>query len=149
MLQQVMKMGVSLLTSLKRGASSDIQIITGAGGNCQLNGWVDFNQDGSFTGADEHVLVDQFQAVGSTETYPVDIPLNAKSGDTYARFRCSSSTGLEPTGSAPDGEVEDYAVSITNPIPNAIPTLGEWGLMLLMMLISWFAYTQRFAIKKS
>ncbi len=42
----------------------------------------------------------------------VAVPLDATTGATFARFRLSSAGGLTPTGSAADGEVEDYAVII-------------------------------------
>ncbi|MBW2283794.1 MAG: hypothetical protein JRF65_04235, partial [Deltaproteobacteria bacterium] len=40
------------------------------------------------------------------------IPADAVPGTTYARFRLSSAGSLAPTGSAADGEVEDYEVTI-------------------------------------
>ncbi len=43
------------------------------------------------------------------------MPASAVPGETYARFRCSSSGGLLPTGVAADGEVEDYLVTIVDP----------------------------------
>ena len=40
------------------------------------------------------------------------VPAGSVAGDTAARFRLSSDGNLDPTGSASDGEVEDYFVSI-------------------------------------
>src|SRR5262249_44086015 len=38
------------------------------------------------------------------------VPCTSGAGISYARFRLSSAGGLGPTGTAPDGEVEDYAL---------------------------------------
>src|SRR5690606_22189207 len=40
------------------------------------------------------------------------IPVSAAAGRTFARFRLSRDGGLGPTGAAPDGEVEDYSLTI-------------------------------------
>src|SRR5262249_44783427 len=41
-----------------------------------------------------------------------NVPCSAVAALTYARFRLSAAGGLAPTGAAPDGEVEDYAVNV-------------------------------------
>lgn len=140
--------GVSLVGGLNQGGRANVNIITSASGACVLNGWIDFNQDGLFAGTSEQIVVNQNQSAGTTQSYQITIPESAILGKTYARFRCSSASGIGPVGPAPDGEVEDYVVTIASSVPHAIPTLSEWNLMLLMLLISWFAYTHRFVIKK-
>ena len=47
----------------------------------------------------------------------VSVPGGAATGNTFARFRCSTQSGLAPTGLATDGEVEDYRVSVVRPTP--------------------------------
>lgn len=136
--------GVSLLGGLNQGGSSKVKVVTGVDGACILNGWVDFNQDGRFSGSEEHVLANQPQSAGSTEPYRIDVPADAKVGETYARFRCSSAGGLGPVGPAPDGEVEDYVVTVV--ATTSIPTLSEWSLIMLMALVFWSVYRQRFAL---
>lgn len=42
----------------------------------------------------------------------LSVPVDAALGYATARFRLSRDGGLQTTGSAPDGEVEDYAVLI-------------------------------------
>ena len=42
-------------------------------------------------------------------------------GQTYARFRCTTTGPLPPTGQAPNGEVEDYQVVVC-PAPSR-----DWG----------------------
>lgn len=83
----------------------------------RLDAWVDFNSDGDWNDAGEKVFASRLLATG-TQRLEFTVPSSAF-GDTFARFRFSSSGGLAPTGVASDGEVEDYSVVI-----NAIPTLN-------------------------
>ncbi|MEX1021138.1 MAG: SdrD B-like domain-containing protein, partial [Litorilinea sp.] len=83
---------------------------------CTLNAWIDFNGDGDFFGVSEQIATDQTLAAGSGNTpLKFTVPSDAIIGDTYARFRCSTESGLSPTGPAVDGEVEDYRVTIGAP----------------------------------
>ena len=82
-------------------------------GGGYLNAWIDLNQDGRWTGAEQlitglWVAPDDDNLVDITIT----IPETAELGDTFARFRFSSLATLSYSGPAPDGEVEDYAVTI-------------------------------------
>ncbi len=138
--------GVSFVDGIIRGKRSNINVVTAIDGACILNGWIDFNQDGQFSGSEEQVLTNQFQSAGTTETYQLNVPISAELGETYSRFRCSTKSGLSPVGPAPDGEVEDYLVTVHS--ATGIPTLSEWGLIILMLLISWLAYTQRFSVNQ-
>ncbi|MFO0750754.1 MAG: GEVED domain-containing protein [Myxococcota bacterium] len=49
---------------------------------------------------------------GGNTTNPFDVPVGASLGVTFARFRISAAGGLNPTGPAASGEVEDYQVTI-------------------------------------
>ena len=55
-------------------------------------------------------------------TFFVIVPDTVTLGDTYARFRFSSADGLNYLGSAPDGEVEDYLITITTDEPGIVIT---------------------------
>lgn len=88
--------------------------VSQASGPAWLNTWVDFNSDGDFDDAGEHVLTN-VSASNGTQQLTITIPAGALSGKTYARFRISSTPGLSATGLANDGEVEDYAVLIGGP----------------------------------
>ena len=48
---------------------------------------------------------------------PVTVPASATSNQTFARFRWSTEKGLNSKDIAPDGEIEDYAVTI-NSLPS-------------------------------
>lgn len=53
--------------------------------------------------------------VNGNNTITFNVPSFTLDGTTYAGFRLSTAGSLGPEGSASDGEVEDYAVTITKP----------------------------------
>ena len=77
-----------------------------------LNAWIDYNGDGDWNDTGEQIATD-VQLMGGTAVLPVMVPIDAVPGTSYARFRYSSQTGLSPVGLAPDGEVEDYLVTVS------------------------------------
>ncbi len=80
-----------------------------------LQGWIDFNRDGDWNDAGEQVFKDQSVATGPNRPLLLfDVPAQASSGLTFARFRFSTQGGLGVGGQAADGEVEDYLVVIGN-----------------------------------
>ena len=87
---------------------------TGAEGT--LYGWIDFNRDGVFDNSTERTSVtipDSTTNGTFLLTFPM-IPADASAGATYARFRLSTDVAAaNSTGAATDGEVEDYAATIT------------------------------------
>ncbi len=91
-----------------------------------LTGWIDLNRDGDWDDAGEQVLTDQPVLPGVN---PVDFSVGnvdfagANSITTYARFRLSTQAGLTPRGIAPDGEVEDYRVTISKVVLPADPSI--------------------------
>ena len=108
--------GVTFPLPLVLGATSSMTVHAGpTGGNVSC--WVDLNRNGSWADAGEKVVSDAALAGGASATYTFSVPLTAVAGLSYARCRISSMTGLGITGLAPDGEVEDYAVTILNEHP--------------------------------
>lgn len=110
------------LSSITQG--STISLPVQVTGNGALNAWIDWNGNGVFdageqiaTNAVDGGTGDTDGSADGTITLSITAPANASSGTTYARFRFSSETDLGATGSATDGEVEDYALAIaTAPI---------------------------------
>lgn len=88
--------------------------ITGDFTEAGLDGWIDFNRNGKFD-ASERITdpLGNFFHLG-LNTLHFTVPADAQPGKTYARFRISSTGGLEPTGEAFDGEVEDQVVYINS-----------------------------------
>jgi len=78
---------------------------------CYINGWIDWNNDGDFNDALEHI-VNNTQVYGDGSSYPsFTTPGSYSNGYYYARFRiCPTSTGCDDPGESPvtNGEVEDY-----------------------------------------
>jgi uncharacterized repeat protein (TIGR01451 family) len=89
------------------GAAS-VEVKASAAG--RLDGWLDLDRNGTFDPADQ-IFTNVPVAAGQTN-FIINIPCTASVGPSYARFRLSSAGNLGPTGTAADGEVEDYAVNI-------------------------------------
>lgn len=101
--------GVQFATSLQAGDTAVLMIKPSSSGI--LSGWIDVDQNGTFD-ADEQVITDKSVSAGRQPVFITVPDGEAKAGATWARFRISSSAGLQPTGGASDGEVEDYSVNI-------------------------------------
>jgi CSLREA domain-containing protein len=82
-----------------------------ASGAAKLDAWLDFNHNGAWNEANEQIFAST-DVVAGTNILSFTVPGGAIPGDIGARFRLSSSGGLAPTGSAPDGEVEDYVITL-------------------------------------
>ncbi|MCP1170315.1 DUF7507 domain-containing protein [Limimaricola litoreus] len=116
--------GVSLGT-LHAGGLAQITVTVNepTPGSAWLQGFIDFDGDGSFAQAGDRVAHDlqdggpddRDGAVDGTITFEVAVPAGATAQTTYARFRWSTdSLGSE---TAFDGEVEDYALTISDDPP--------------------------------
>ena len=105
--------------SLTAGSSVTLDLTTQGSG--VLNAWFDWNGDGDFDETDEQVATNVAPSGGAI-ALNVTVPAGATVGDTYARFRFSSDTDLAPSGTASDGEVEDYQVAIQSPPISSGPT---------------------------
>ncbi|MCP4510130.1 MAG: hypothetical protein GY826_27475, partial [Fuerstiella sp.] len=106
--------GVILPSELTAGANAVSVTVTAGPEGGKLDAWIDFDGNGVFD-ADERIAGTNGRTLNVGEnTIYVNVPENATLGETYARFRLSSanSDSLEPTGSADEGEVEDYLVEI-------------------------------------
>jgi uncharacterized repeat protein (TIGR01451 family) len=105
--------GVAFTGPFTPGGTATFTVTAGGPVPCVLNAWVDWNADGVFgDSAGEQIATDLIVAPGTPAVLTPAVPATASPGVTYARFRCSTAKGLGPTGPAPDGEVEDYVLSI-------------------------------------
>ncbi len=103
--------GVTFTTPVVAGATTTVTVSATAAG--VVDAWLDHNADGDWDDADEQVLTGHAVAAGANHI-SFAVPATAPPGAaTWARFRLSSAGGLASTGLAPDGEVEDYPVTIT------------------------------------
>ena len=110
--------GISFGT-LTRGSSAQVNVEASTLG--VVDAWIDFNADGDWSDPGEQIVTDETVGAGAN-TLTFAVPAGAVPGTTFARFRVSSGGGLTPGGEAPDGEVEDYLVTITAPTPTPIKT---------------------------
>ena len=100
--------GVTFLSPLTACTTAQLQVFVTAPSTARLDAWVDWDRNGTFDPGDR-VFASVVVAPGPN-TLSMAVPCTASAGISYARFRLSSVGGLGPTGDAPDGEVEDYAV---------------------------------------
>ena len=85
----------------------------------RINAWMDFNRDGDWDDAGEHIVNDVRAGEGDhVLTFP--IPADAKSGETYLRVRYGYGRNMKPTGRDIAGEVQDHIVRILSENPVAV-----------------------------
>jgi uncharacterized membrane protein len=106
--------GVTLPT-FAAGQTSEIEItLSETGGETgYLQGWIDWNGDGAFSDS-EQIARDLMLAGGGVLSLSVTVPDTAHVGGSFARFRWSTRAGLNAIDTAPDGEVEDYSITVNN-----------------------------------
>jgi hypothetical protein len=95
------------------GKTSTITYEISGSAGC-VDAWIDFNGDRIWQDPAERILSTVPQGPGIF-SFAVTPPAGSIVGPTFARFRISTAGGLPPTGGAPDGEVEDYRVTILEP----------------------------------
>jgi uncharacterized repeat protein (TIGR01451 family) len=100
-----------------------------SGGNATLYAWVDFNKNGKFEATELKSAIVANNATSINLNWA--IPSGTTPGDTYTRFRLTTTTTLvdntttnldeRSIGNVIDGEVEDYKVAI-EPVPSLPPS---------------------------
>jgi len=103
--------GVVFLSNAVRGDTVTVAVITWTTGGV-LNTWIDFNADGDWVDAGEKVISDVPIPTMGTNLALIPVPSDAAVGPIYSRFRYASAAGLSYTGTAADGEVEDYTFTV-------------------------------------
>ncbi|CAD7698190.1 unnamed protein product, partial [Ostreobium quekettii] len=110
--------------------SVDVSLVNADPTSNRLDAWIDWNRDGDWNDAGEQIFTDfdlgTSDGVQSLNfAIPHDTGTNVEEGDTYARFRLSTTGGLGVTGEATDGEVEDYLITIDSFSPFDPPVLSQ------------------------
>jgi hypothetical protein len=107
--------GVSFTNIIGGTASAAMVVdVQNAAVGARLNAWIDFDGDGLWNRPEEHIAVN-LAVVDGSQVVTFAAPPWAIAGTSVARVRISTTSGLGPIGAAPDGEVEDYAVTIGSP----------------------------------
>lgn len=102
--------GVSFVTGLETGLDSLVSFNVSVPG--YVNAWVDWDQNGQFDN-DEQVI-SQYLAQAGENRLIVEVPIDAQTGSTWARFRVSNNSEIAPSGGVDSGEVEDLSVNIVD-----------------------------------
>ncbi len=101
--------GVIFTSVLISGSTATVNVTASV--QAFLNAWIDFNQNGSWADLNDQIFTDQLLNPG-VNNLMFNVPAGSTTGNTYARFRFSTLQGLPYDGIAPDGEVEDYRVTV-------------------------------------
>ena len=114
----------SLSTEVIQGNSYPFSAsISGGFASDQIVVFIDFNQDGDFTDADE-IVYTSLEGVGPFAGTIV-IPSNALAGNTRMRVRLTDNGTFDSCGNTSFGQVEDYTVTIVQGVPcSGAPTAG-------------------------
>lgn len=109
--------------------------------DCRLDAWVDWQNDGNWGGqtaiAARDRIASAYPLAAGPNILTVFVPEYAAVGSTAARFRVSLGGGLEPTGPAPEGEVEDCPVAIGTALLPTEPQLDFYAPTGLPTAIRW------------
>ncbi len=123
--------GVEFLTALRPGQQGRLSIMVNAdpnpGKTTYVAGWIDFDGNGVWDGGSENIFQRSYTTSGQREI-SFTVPSGTLPAETYARFRVSTDQAsvAQPTGTALDGEVEDYRVAVDyGDAGNGYPTPWE------------------------
>ncbi len=102
--------GVTMPATVMIGATVHIVVQASVAG--YLDAWIDYNVDGDWADAGEHVF-NTLPLTAGPNPLTFVVPTGSAVGQSYARFRFRlASTALSYDGLATSGEVEDYPVYI-------------------------------------
>jgi hypothetical protein len=101
-------------------------------GSTWIDAWIDYNDNGIFDHG-ERITPSGGQAVTTGyNKITFTVPSGATAGQTYARFRVSSTGGLDPSGLASDGDIEDQIVWIDDTAPSVPRSVGIEGFYYIL-----------------
>ena len=93
-----------------------VRVTNTTGTTATLYGWIDYNANGVFDNTERASIAVPNNTINGVVTLVFPSVPATFFGDTYARFRLSTSAAAaSPAGFVADGEVEDYPVTIVKP----------------------------------
>lgn len=123
--------GITFLTPLEPGETAEVAIQVPVGPAGKVDAWIDLERDG--WSAADRIMTGETVLGGLPFTKTFTVPTTAIPGQTFARFRISTTGVADFTGYAGNGEVEDYWVEIegcncpTGQIPAGTnPQVDSW-----------------------
>ncbi len=122
--------GVTFTSALVAGSNASVRVVCtlpAGQSTARLNAWLDFNRDGDWADAGEQIFADA-TVIPGTNNLSFAVPGSASGGGSFARFRLNTNGKIGFTGSATEGEVEDYQVTLSAALdygdtPSPYPTL--------------------------
>lgn len=94
--------------------SGPINVLNNTGGDATLYGWIDFNLNGVFdAGEGTSITISSSPSVQTTSLTWSGLS-GLVAGSSYLRLRLTTTAGLNATASAPNGEIEDYPITISS-----------------------------------
>jgi len=117
--------GINFVTGIEVGSTSLLEIESSGDGF--VNAWADWDHNGEFEQGEKIITAEPVQA--GSNVVVVDVPNHAEFGDTWSRFRLSSIEDIDANGGVPDGEVEDYRITVTseNVVTSYYPSQGGYA----------------------
>jgi len=101
--------GLTINSPIATCLTTDVSVVANAAG--VLDAWFDFNNNGDWLGVNEQIF-SGVNLVAGVNNLQFTTPCDAVVGDSQLRLRFSSAGIGTPSGSAIDGEVEDYQVTV-------------------------------------
>ncbi|MEO1185725.1 MAG: GEVED domain-containing protein, partial [Cyanobacteria bacterium J06636_27] len=104
-----------------------------ATGTGTLHAWLDFDKNGTFEPG-EYTSVAVNSGTAAADLSWGNITAGA-AGDTYARFRFTTDSSINantPGGTASDGEVEDYQITISSNTAASLPFICDSSLYMVV-----------------
>ena len=131
-----------------------VNVMNMTGANAVLQGWIDFNGNGTFEAAEQLTTLD-FAPTGKVVPnggltnvklcFTVPATATFQGGAAFSRFRLSPAGGLASGGGNVDGEVEDYKVTLakvgnlvwSDYDDDGIQDVGEAGINGVQVTLTW------------
>ncbi len=111
----------SVSTSLTAGTKYTITLSPSFTSTKFKEGWavyIDYNQDGSFTGTGEAVVAGTEAKTATSKSFSFKVPTTALNGATRMRVQLQRTTAsTNPCATITDGDVQDFTVTITGGTP--------------------------------
>ena len=108
--------GITQLTPFVRADGSNVirvSVTNTTNSPAYLQGWIDFNGNGSWTDPGEQIATNVTFTTSGTNNVSFAVPSTAVS-QTFARFRLSQIQNASPVGRTTSGEIEDYVYNIVD-----------------------------------
>ncbi|WP_458628041.1 GEVED domain-containing protein [Winogradskyella sp. PC D3.3] len=121
---------ISTTVTIGQTYNLDVRVNTGGTYTTVTRAWIDWNNDGDFSDANEvYELGNAYDVVdGSTDGSPLSIEVPSNAVIAATRMRISTKFGSTPSTPCQttfDGEVEDYTINIQQPVNAEINVKGN------------------------